>query len=262
MTTVASGVHAAALDRLAAADAELGPGVWRTLAPGGDWVRSLHAIGVGVLVDDDSPALGDALAEGLAAIAVAMRDSFPDNVFGDLDALAASLVGQARAQPAGGAVDYLRVQTERVAALQHLFGRGTAIRFRYVHDFVYGFDWAKWVARDPGARAQVGPFGPAFLEFMWNRGQQLLTLIADGDDRKYPPLPDGRPRNPFGFSREPVAEIALHRHLAREGLLPVEAWRTAAAPRWDRQFQGLRRQAAAELGLADADVLTPEPAMG
>ncbi|MCA9707587.1 MAG: aldo/keto reductase [Myxococcales bacterium] len=146
-------------------------------------------------------------------------------------------------------VPFLRRQCEQIAALQDLFGQGTAIRFRYVHDFVYGFDWAKWVARDPAARASVGPFEPPFLAFMLERGHQLLQLIADGRDRKYPPLPDDRPRNPFGFSREPEAEIALHQSLAADGLLPVEAWRVDAQPRWDRPYAELRRQRALALGL-------------
>ncbi len=254
----ASRAHATALHRLAAADATLAPAPWRTLAPDRVHARSLADLGRAVLGDDDPPELAEALAEGLASIAMAMHRSFPDNVFGDLDALAAALLTEARARGVDAA-DHLRRHAKRVTALQHLFGRGTEIRFRYVHDFVYGFDWAKWVAREPATRSTVGPFAGPFLDFMWQRGHELLTLIADGRDRKYPPLLDGAPRNPFGFSREPAAEIELHRHLAAEGLLPVAAWSIQGHALWDRPYQQLRRQAAARLGLADAPDGGAEP---
>jgi hypothetical protein len=251
----------AALERLAQADARSGEPPWRTLAPDRTHARPLLAIGRVLLepetwrlpeatAEPEAAAAAEAFAEGLVAIAEAMRRAFPHNIFGDLDHLAASLWRGAAAAPEGP-VAHLREQCRRVVELQELFGQGTAIRFRYVHDFLYGFDWAKWVARDPATRARVGPFAPQFLESMEARGHELLALIASGRDLRYPPLPDARPRNPFGFSREPADELVLHRHLAREGLLPVEAWRVDASPRWDRPFQRLRREHAARLGLAD-----------
>lgn len=244
----------AALERLAEADARFGE-PWRTLAPDRTHARPLLAIGR-ALLEGEASAAAEAFAEGLVGIVVAMRRAFPHNIFGDLDHLAASLWRGAAAAPVGP-VAYLRKQCPRVAALQDLFGQATAIRFRYVHDFLYGFDWAKWVAGDPATRACVGPFAPELLAHMERRGHELLALIAAGGDRRYPPLPDERPRNAFGFSREPADELCLHRHLAREGLLPVEAWRIDASPRWDRPFQRLRREHAARLGLADH--AAPEP---
>lgn len=239
---------AQALAALAAADAALGV-PWLSLAPDRTHARSLVALGRALLEAEPEadPAACLAFAEGLAAIALAMRDAFPRNLFGDLEHLAACLWRGAAAAPAG-AEAFLRQQCAGVAELQHLFGRATSIRFRYVHDFLYGFDWAKWVAREPAARGGVGPFSPEFLAVMNARGHELLDVIAEGHDRRYPPLPDARPRNAFGFSREPADELALHRHLAREGLLPVEAWRFDASPRWDRPFQALRREHAARLG--------------
>ncbi|MCA9655255.1 MAG: ferrochelatase [Myxococcales bacterium] len=233
--------------RLAEIDASLASSPWRSLAPGRTWARSLVEVAELVLGGRDD-AVARALAESLATIATAMQRAFPENIFGDLELLAASLWRGALATD--DPVACLRIQGERVAALQELFGRGTPIRFRYVHDFVYGFDWAKWVAKDPPTRAGVGAFDAPFLAFMDHRGHELLELIAAGRDGKYPPLPDGRPRNPFGFSREPEAEIRLHRTLAAEGLLPVEAWRVDARPRWDRPYAALRREVAERLGLA------------
>ncbi|MEM9454886.1 MAG: ferrochelatase [Myxococcota bacterium] len=260
MSGSASGVSAAALERLAAADARHEGPPWRSLDPDRTVARSLHDVGRLVLTQAVDPALAidpaepEVFAEGLITIAEAMRQAFPHNIFGDLEFLAASLWRGAHRAPEG-AVLFLRDQCRRVAALQARFGRGTAIRFRYVHDFVYGFDWARWVERDPDARAEIEPFAPEFLAFMDRRGQQLLELIAGGHDRKYPPLTDGQPRNPFGFSREPDAEIALHRRLAAEGLLPVEAWRVDTRPRWDRPFAELRRQRAVALGLGQAPLM-------
>jgi hypothetical protein len=242
----------AAQERLAEADARLGE-PWLSLGPDRTHASSLVAIGRAVLESTagvphvaNAP---EAFADALAALALAMRDAFPHNAFGDLDHLAACLWRDAGAAPAGPLV-FLEQQHARLVELQHLFGRATPIRFRYAHDFLYGFDWAKWVARDPAPRGGVGPFSSVFLQHMQGRGHELLAVIAKGHDRRYPPLPDGRPRNAFGFSREHADELALHRQLARAGLLPVEAWRIDASPRWDRPFAQLRREHAARLGLA------------
>lgn len=186
------------------------------------------------------PAMAEALAEGLVALADATIEHFPDNLFFDVDALAAGLLRGAR--DAGELTRAFDV----VVKLHARFGCQTSIRFRYVHDFTYGFDWAKWVRRDPAARAAVGPFDPAFLEAMLVRGEELRALIA-ADDPKYPRLPDARPRNPFGFSRDPDDERRLHRALAAEGLLPIAAWTLDPTPIWDRPYAELRAARASEL---------------
>jgi hypothetical protein len=62
-------------------------------------------------------------------------------------------------------------------------------------------------------------------------------------------LPVGAIRNPFGFSREPDDELALHRALAAAGAIPVEAWRIDAQPRWDLDFAARRLAQARALGL-------------
>jgi len=186
------------------------------------------------------------MESGLERVAEAMRAAFPDNLLGDLDHWAWAV---AREAADGDDPDaHVGRATETTVELMRLFGCATPIRFRYVHDFVYGFDWAKWVRKDPAARAAVGPFDLAFLERMVRRGHELLALIAE-DDEKYPQLRDDRPRNPFGFSREPEDELRLFRDLAARGLLPVEAWRLETAPTWDRPFTDLRAERARVLGL-------------
>jgi hypothetical protein len=203
----------------------------------------------GVLLrSTDSPALAEAFASGLHQVVSAVLDGFPGNLLWDFDHLGAQMLAQARR--ASDPARALSQIASDVAALQTRFGVGTPINFRYAHDFVYGFDWAKWVAKAPAERASVGPFDPGFLGHMRRRGDELLELIDHGDDPKYPPLSSNRPRNPFKFSREPAAEITLHRTLAARGWLPIEAWRVDATPRWGQPFAELRRAAAVELELA------------
>jgi hypothetical protein len=94
----------------------------------------------------------------------------------------------------------------------------------------------------------VGPFDRAFLEHLLRRGGEIIDLIRAGDD-SYGPLREGEDRNPFRFAREPEAEALLHRDLATRGLIPVEAWRYDAVPRWDVKFSEERDARAAALGL-------------
>ncbi len=181
----------------------------------------------------------ESIASALVPIVDALCASFPENLFSDLDAMTAHLVRCPRAERA-------RVGL-RIAALHHTFG-AEPIRFRYVHDFLYGFDWARWVARDPSARASVGPYDVVFLDYLERRGRELVDLIAR-DDRKYPQLRTPEHRNPFPFSREPAAETRLHRSLASKGWVPVAAWDFDAPGVWDRPFAQLREDEALALGL-------------
>jgi hypothetical protein len=194
-----------------------------------------------LLTAEVPPSVGSALARELERIAETICWHFPDNIFWDLDFLGKSLLSRATESGIAEAAG-------RVVRLHELFGRDTPIGFRYVHDFLYGFDWAKWVRRDLPARGHVGPFSDEFLGYLEGRGSELLDLIA-ADDEKYPALEDAEPRNPFPFSREPAAECALHRELSRRGLIPVEAWRVDAAPSANRPYLRLREQCAEELGL-------------
>ncbi|MBL4686324.1 MAG: ferrochelatase [Nannocystaceae bacterium] len=216
---------------------------WRTLDPARARASTLVAIGERVLGGrDDAPAR--AFAQGLVAIATAMREAFPDNLLWDLDFLGASLWMQGQAKS-----HRLLDHAAAVVAVQHLFGRNTAIGFAYVHDFTYGYDWAKWVGRDRAVRAAVAPFSPEFVAVMHSRGDEQLAVIAAGNDTKYPPLTEPGPRNPFGFSRAPVDELRLHRYLAQSGSIPVRTWESRAQPQSGRNYAEIRRVAAVTLGL-------------
>jgi hypothetical protein len=114
---------------------------------------------------------------------------------------------------------------------------------------MYGFDWARWVRRDPGARGLVEPFGIEFLRQTEGRARDIIALI-EADDDWYPRLAEGESRNPFPFSREPEDELPLYRLLAARSDVPVEAWRTDARPDASRDFDVLREDAARSLDLS------------
>jgi hypothetical protein len=218
------------------------------MAPGRSTARSLvdiaEELGAEAVLE---PAALSAFATALEGIALAQVASFPGNLFWDLDFPAARLLDLARGEPEL-AVSRLEHTAARFAALQRGFGAASKIRFRYAHDFIYGFDWARWVQREPAARSAVGPFEPPFLAYLLDRGEEIVRLVEQ-DDAKYPKLSPGEARNPFGFTREPADEERLHRDLAERGLVPVEAWRRDAVPRWDLPFAALREERARALGL-------------
>ncbi len=195
---------------------------------------------------------GHAEIEHLAAAAVqvasAQLDNFPENLFWDFDRYLASVHEHAAASK-----DYaasIEQSSLMTVGLMRLYGQQSKIRFRYVHDFMYGFDWARWVRRDPANRVGVDPFGTSFLSQSESRGRDILDLI-EADDTWYPRLGDGVARNPFSFSREPEDELVLYRDLSARGLIPVQAWRIDAAPDWSRDFDALREARAKALRLAD-----------
>lgn len=229
-------------------EAELG-GPPRSLAAGRARATPLAELARTLLAAPADAALADAFARGLGGLALAQLDAFPGNLFWDFDFPAAALLRDARRRP--DPADTLDEAFALACELQRLYGRHTPIAFAYAHDFTYGLDWAKWVAREPDQDGSVGPFDPRFLHTMRRRAHELLDLIAR-DDPKYPTLPPGRPRNPFPFSRAPADEARLLAALAARDLLPVAAWRIDAAPRCDRPFGQLRLDLARELGIPPA----------
>jgi hypothetical protein len=234
------------LERLAEAEARLRGRVpvYRSLAPGRATPTAWTDLAEALLPGHD-PARQEAWVAALTAIGTAQAEAFPETLFWDADLLAASLLREA-ADAAG-----THALGQALVGLHHRFARRGAIAFRYTHDFTYGFDWARWVARDPANRAFHGPYAPTFVGHMARRGEELLALIA-ANDAKYPTLAGGGPRNPFGFSREPADEARLLEALAAAGELPVPAWAPEVAPVWRRPFAELREACARRLGLAGA----------
>src|SRR5690606_29082988 len=113
----------------------------RSLSPGDGPSRGVDEV-VALLVPT-GPGRDEAeLRAALRAIEAAAAAAFPGNIFWDLELLAASLLRSGE----------IAAQGRQIAELQALYGETTAIRFRYVHDFLYGYDWAKWVQREPASR--------------------------------------------------------------------------------------------------------------
>lgn len=186
------------------------------------------------------------LAAAASSVAESQLESFPENLFWDFDFYLASVhLEGSQAEDYGAHVAEVSAITVN---LMRMYGQQSTIRFRYVHDFIYGFDWARWVRRAPGSRRSVGPFSLDFLRQVETRGRDLLLLIEEDDDL-YPKLVGPGSRNPFPFFREPDDELRLYRRLATSGCIPVEAWRADARPDASRDFDGLREDAAKALGL-------------
>ena len=183
------------------------------------------------------------LGQALAQVAESVLRAFPLNLFWDMDGVFAELRRASRVSLG----DAGRL-AQGLADLMTLFGRESPIRFQYVHDFVYGFDWAEWVRREPSGRAAVGPFNARYVARTRQRGLELLALIA-ADDAKYPEVPAGEFRNPFTFTRTPQEERTLFESLAAADAIPNPAWSLDTAPRWDRDFDAEREVVAARLGL-------------
>jgi hypothetical protein len=239
------------MDRLDQVDRKLALEQRLSLHPERPRASSLRELGGRSLKRDDSAGLKREFAECLSSIALSIAEHFPENIFWDLDFLAASLIAQVRDAIAEGGEKAGLVRlcetTELLVDVQARYGAGSPIRFRYVHDFIYGYDWARWVAREPQTRTAIGPYDPIFVQRMRDRSKELLQLIA-ANDETYPSLEANVARNPFGFSREPEAETALLFQLARAELIPVEAWRSDPIPQWNRPYGELRERQARELG--------------
>lgn len=219
-------------------------GPFTSLAPDRDEATPLHTLARELLAPEDAPELAVAFAEGLDAILVAQVEHFPETIYWDMDFMAASLLAQGRA----GGAQHLRALCQDVASIQAQYGRHSAICFRYVHDFTYGYDWAKWIGRDPSTRARFGPFDAHFISYLQRRGEELVALIM-ADDEKYPKLPSGKPRNPFGFAREPEHEARLFAQLAEHDELPLKTWSPTNDLVWDGDYACRREERASALGI-------------
>ncbi len=238
--------HARALAHLAAQDRALEAlvGLPGSLCPGKPRATTLEQLGASLLRPQWPDDVVEQAAQTLGEIALAQAQHFPETIFWDLDYLAACLLHTDAPRTACS----LRKTGSLIVGLQAQFGRGSVLSFRYVHDFSYGYDWARWTAKNPKERAHIGPFDDIFLKYLVHRGHELAELIAQ-NDAKYHQIPQGQPRNPFAFSREPKHEHLLLQTLAARDLIPVAAWDIDAQPRWNQPFAELRKACAREMGI-------------
>jgi hypothetical protein len=187
----------------------------------------------------------ETLKTSLQHILHSIHTHFPENCFCDLDYLAQSLVDEST-----GSDVVLERLTRKIVQLLNNFGTHSPVGFRYTHDFLYGFDWAKWKRSNPGKETLGGPFSEAFLDHMLERGSEIVALISR-NDATYPALPREQPRNPFQFSREPEDEIRLHRALTAMGQLPLNAWQCSAKPDASKDYREIRTRCAMGLGIRE-----------
>ncbi|MEA5603846.1 hypothetical protein [Nostoc sp. UHCC 0252] len=187
------------------------------------------------------------LQETLESIVRTQLRNFPENIFWDFDFMVSSMLRQALIADEG-AVAFLKLFAEKMVSLMEMFGINTEIRFRYVHDFMYGFDWARWVQKEPQNRASVEPFSLVFLDYLLVKGKELVQRINHGQLVSYK-LCDTGYRNPFTFSREPKDEYRLLTYLAEEQLIPITMWNWNASPIWNKPFQEMRQQLALKLNI-------------
>ncbi|MGD1911239.1 MAG: hypothetical protein ACFB2X_10385 [Rivularia sp. (in: cyanobacteria)] len=186
------------------------------------------------------------IRDTLQRILDALLYNFPENIFWDFDLMVSSMLKQTIF--AENKVDLLENFGNKIVLLMDMFGRKSEIRFRYVHDFIYGFDWAGWVQKKPPQRAHLEPFCLDFLDNLIRRGEEILQRIKK-DDVKYPQISSKRYRNPFDFSREPDSEHRLLTYLAARDCIPVAAWEWDAVGIWDKPFHLLREQASLKLNI-------------
>ncbi|MBG1265189.1 hypothetical protein [Nostoc sp. WHI] len=188
-----------------------------------------------------------ALQETLESIVYTQLQNFPENIFWDFDFLVSSMLRQALVADQG-AIPFLKVFSEKMVSLIEMFGNKTEMRFRYAHDFMYGFEWARWVQKEPQNRAHIEPFSLVFLDYLLVKGKELLQRISQDHITSYK-LCDTGYRNPFTFSREPEDEYRLLTYLAEEQLIPVAVWEWNACPVWNKPFQEMRQQLALKLNI-------------
>ncbi len=187
------------------------------------------------------------IQQTLESIVRTQLENFPENIFWDFDFLVRSMLRQALTADEG-AITFLKIFSKKMISLTEMFGNKTEMRFRYVHDFMYGFDWARWVQKEPQNRAHVEPFSLVFFDYLLAKGKELLQRINHGQVISYKLCETGY-RNPFTFSREPEDEYRLLTCLAEEQLIPVAAWNWNANPIWNRPFQEMRQQLALKLDI-------------
>lgn len=167
---------------------------------------------------------------------------FPDNIFAHYDLLISQFWQQGAKNE-----KVLMTYCQKVNSLYESFGVQSCVKFRYEHDFLYGFDWAKWVKAKPFLRNGVAPFSFEFMDYLEQRALELHELIAVDDQKYYRDLAPGTHRNPFGFSREPEEERTLMERLFASDLLPVKAWDLAFKPDFSKDYVSERKKMAIEL---------------
>ncbi|MFK7828059.1 MAG: hypothetical protein AB8G05_28175 [Oligoflexales bacterium] len=175
---------------------------------------------------------------GFCSIVDSQIYHFPENIFWDFDYLFAIIFNLK-------SPSQCEQYCKSIVELQMGYGIHSQVRFQYMHDFTYGFDWARWVVKDPQNRRTIKPLDEIFITYLKQRLTELIKLIASNDS-KYPQLNTNAPRNPYPFARTFEAEKKLHNALAARDLIPVEAWKSTPKIDWCKDYSRMRDTLSAE----------------
>ncbi|NEQ54064.1 MAG: hypothetical protein F6K11_28690 [Leptolyngbya sp. SIO3F4] len=217
-----------------------------SLAPGKGTATSFHDLGIQLLARSTDNDLLTRFCLSFLEINKAQLYHFPQNIFWDADYLFFNAYKEISA--AVNQLAYLEKYTELMLKLLALFGKHSSIKFRYLHDFIYGFDWAKWVKKDIKSRKSIQPFSYNFLQIMYQRGQELELLIEQNDTKYHQLGVEQQFRNPFLFLRDPKEETSLMKQLANVDLIPIKTWEINDSPIWQKNFQSERNKLSIQLG--------------
>ena len=180
--------------------------------------------------------------QALTALVEKQLAYYPNNIFWDYDYFIHSQMKRVQSM---NDIAY-DVYYEKLYVIMELFGNSSNIRFQYMHDFIYGFDWSRWVKSDIELRKNTCPFDEVFLDYLYQRGNELLALIEE-NDKKYHALAIQEYRNPYSFSRDIAQETKLLQTLSSEELVPLKLWDPHTDPIWDKPYYEMRKKIASTL---------------
>ncbi len=209
-----------------------------SLNPYKNLITSFQDIGNLIVQRTDDVQIIQCLYTTVERILRAQLTNFPENIFWDFDFMIYNMLEQAIIAD-DKAIIFLESFGNKLVELMIMYGVTKEIRFRYVHDFMYGFDWARWVKKE-AERTKISLFSLTFLDCLLNKGKELLELISANDARYH--LSSQSYRNSFCFCRDPEQEYHLLTHLAAYQLIPVATWNWNASPVWNKPFDQIREE--------------------
>lgn len=207
---------------------------YASLDPGRDVPRPFAELGQHDLFQKRTVSEQRELLSVLEQIVLAQLLNFPDNIYWDFDYFFHVLL----MQPDKAS---LRRLCALICDLMERYGAHSEIRFEFIHDFSFGFDWARWVRKKPEARSHILPYDFTFLDYLKRRHRELCRLIEE-NDATYSPLKPGQWRNPFRFSRSFDDEIYTLETLAGRQLIPVPGWCSCPVLNWRPDYTMIREK--------------------
>ena len=212
--------------------------VHKSLRPGGGIPDEFFVLGQLASFLEKPLSFKSVMLTSLRSIVEAQILHFPDNIYWDYSYLFRVLSDYRD-------LSSLKLTCSLICQLMALYGAYSPIRFRFIHDFSYGFDWAKWVRRNPEARLKIQPYDLVFLEYLKFRGGELSRMIT-AKDKNFPPLTDLAWRNPFSFPRDEASERYILETLSEKNQIPLPGWAFNPVLEWRPDYTFLREQIMAE----------------